>query len=117
MWIVDDAAAALFSVRMYELLYRDGVAPAEAVARARSWLRGASGSELRDRLANLRARLAPDDEEARKVLGTLIEHPAFASRGAPYAAPDFWGPFIFTGMAGSPSAVAMSVAGAQETDA
>jgi CHAT domain-containing protein/tetratricopeptide (TPR) repeat protein len=116
MWSVDDAAAALFSVRMYELLYRDGLPPAEAVARARAWLRAASGRELHDRLTELRSRLEPGDEEGDAALGALLAHPAFASEGAPYGAPDFWGPFIFTGRAGSASPVAAAAAvGAGET--
>ena len=100
MWPAEDSASALFAVRLYALLHEDGLAPAEAVSRARLWLRDATAAELLDLVARLRADLAPEDRTAHQALAELTASLRLhRPDDAPYSGPELWAPFVHTGPA------------------
>jgi CHAT domain-containing protein len=98
LWPVRDDAAMLFAVRFYDYLLKDGLSPAEAVARARGWLREATPRSIREVLAGLRSQLKPEDSEARTAVSNLGR--ALIGAGAdarPFARSSHWAGFILCG--------------------
>ncbi len=63
LWNVDDAAASLFSRRLFAC-FRNGTAPRDAVRLAQAWLRASSNGEIADWLATL----GPPDTKAERRL-------------------------------------------------
>ena len=55
--------------------------------------------ELKGRVSNLRSHLEPTDVAADAALGELSDKLIFASDEKPYESPEFWGSFIFSGLA------------------
>lgn len=99
MWRVDDAAAALFAVRLCEFLFVHHEEPAEAVSHARAWLREARADELERRVSAMRLALGPDDDEADAALSELWRDLAFGDPARkPYACPEKWAAFMLTGV-------------------
>lgn len=97
MWPVNDAAAAFFSIKLNELIYRQNVRLGDAVARTRKWLRTASGNELIDVVNAIRAHLTTEDEHLVDQLDDLAAFLADSTHVPPFSNPDLWGPFILTG--------------------
>ena len=61
LWQVDDAATALLMARFYELHIGGGLAPADALKKAKVWLRTATRREL---IAYANANFKPVSTEA-----------------------------------------------------
>jgi len=61
LWQVSDLATALLMARFYELHIGDGLAPADALKQAKTWLRGATRREL---IAYATASFKPASAEA-----------------------------------------------------
>ncbi|MDW8146259.1 MAG: CHAT domain-containing protein [Roseiflexaceae bacterium] len=104
LWSVDDAATALLVTRIYEYMQQEGLPAARAVRRAQRWLRDVTAAELETYLerheAIARARL----ESGRRMPVTLIEElfgkvttAENPQQERPYASPNYWAPFTFTG--------------------
>jgi CHAT domain-containing protein len=99
LWPVDDAAAALFSVRMYQLMVGDNVEPVEAVARARTWLRLGTAAEFAEFISTQRSTLDSADENADAALSLLWRDLALGEpTWRPYESPVHWAAFVLTGV-------------------
>ncbi len=97
MWPVADDAAALFSVKFYELTQHALVPPAKAVVAARAWMRSATSVEVLEVVDRMRASLTRADAEAAAALDDLASDLTDQSELHPFAGPDLWAPFILTG--------------------
>jgi tetratricopeptide (TPR) repeat protein len=88
LWKVDDFATLLIVTRLYEL-WGDGLPPPEALRRAQVWLRDSS---LADLLTYTERTGTPWPRRlTRKALRE-------ADRVRPYAHPDYWAAFAYTGI-------------------
>jgi CHAT domain-containing protein len=96
MWPVDDAAAALFTVRFHELV-QQGMRPAEAVVTSRAWLRSATTDELLRVVERMRSALTDADAGAAAALDELATDLAHPSSAYPFGEPYLWAPFVLTG--------------------
>jgi CHAT domain-containing protein len=85
-WKVDDQAAMLLVLRFFER-WRDGVPPARALVEAQAWLRTANNGQLRDQMPDLYPSL--EDHDRSELPGWVSERP--------FADPDVWAAFSYTG--------------------
>jgi tetratricopeptide (TPR) repeat protein len=103
LWKVDDTATALLMQRFYANLLgqREGLdAPipkAEALAEAKSWLRGLSRTEALKLAADLTGGVARGIAPGRKPDRAIPPVPEVPDDGHPYAHPYYWAAFILVG--------------------
>lgn len=99
-WNVDDAAAALFSSRLMELLHEERLEPIDAVSRARDWLRTATAAEMKPLVTRMQKALRPEDHEARVAVASLRSELAVSApdETTRFASVVHWGAFMLTGL-------------------
>lgn len=97
LWPVDDAAAALCMVRLYEELQHPDVTPPQALRRAQLWLRDLTDDDLDRYLAShpaleaeFRRRRTDGDPPGRRGLGS-------GGQSGVFSHPDYWACFIASG--------------------
>lgn len=89
LWDVNDAAASLFSRRLFAC-FRNGTAPRDAVRLAQAWLRRSSNGEIADWLATLGP---PDTKAERRLREDLAASRAIVG----FRDVRHWGPFVCYG--------------------
>ena len=100
LWSIDDVATALLMTRFYEELFEAGLSPAGALRRAQLWLRDLKEDDEAAFLSEhpaLEAEYRRRCEQGRRPgkRGDAKNSPTTSSK--PYAAPEFWAPFVAFG--------------------
>ena len=97
LWSVDDAATMFLTTKFFELHIQRGVAPAAALAQAKSWLRNATARELSDVLDRYMHRL----HNSKKLflrLALLKKELIGLKERRPYSDPYYWAGFVYSGL-------------------
>jgi CHAT domain-containing protein len=100
LWKVDDAATALLMERFYQNLLgkrpelKGPMSKVQALAEAKSWLRGLSQEEARQRVADLNASVARGKGRKLQLLPASAD-----STERPFAHPYYWAAFVLIGQA------------------
>jgi CHAT domain-containing protein len=98
LWQVEERATTLFMSRFYHYLVEPGGSPPNALRRAQTWLRDATGEQLAAEAQQLLALVDPVDEPP--GLRVWSERQASPPRRTltPYAEPFYWGAFYHAGL-------------------
>lgn len=98
MWPVDDLSAAILTDRLYTRLFRDGLAPAQALRLAQLDVRSMSTADalayVRD-LSSTPTTGLPEQGAARGLAGQPLRP---VGQAAPFAHPYFWAGFVHLGV-------------------
>ena len=98
MWLVDDRAAALFSMRLWDELIERKREPTLAVAMTQRWLRAATAAELMVFAKRMRQAVAAAGDEPDPALSMLWRDLAGQEPTVcPFAGPEYWAAFTYIG--------------------
>jgi CHAT domain-containing protein/tetratricopeptide (TPR) repeat protein len=94
LWAVDDISTALLMIRFYQYHLKENLEPSQALQQAQSWLRNATGKQLRD-FGNQFFQKAAKKEPY--VYQTMRHFKAIPDK-KPFAHPYYWAGFVFSGV-------------------